>query len=233
MVILDAFYLSHTFEPIDIPNQQLVDRFLPRPSPRIKMDTTDPCALNQLVTPAAYMEMRYNTQVAMETAQDCLGKIEQEFAVIFNRTHGPVEAIQCRDADIILVTTGTVTGTCRPVLADLRSRGEKVGLFKIKLFRPFPKDLICRHLGAAQKIAVIDRNVSFGAGGIFAQEIQAALCNLDRHPRVFSYLAGLGGRDITPNTLIEIYNETKKKSTPGQESVWIELNQEIVETWCN
>jgi hypothetical protein len=230
---LDAFYLSHTFEPIDIPEQQLVDRFLPRISPRIKMDTADPCALNQLVTPAAYMEMRYNTQLAMETAQDCFGKIEKEFATAFNRTHGPVEAIRCRDADIIMVTTGTVTGTCRQVLADLRSRGEKVGLFKIKLFRPFPSDLICRHLGAVKKIAVVDRNVSFGAGGIFAQEIRAALCNLDRPPRVFSYVAGLGGRDITPNTLVEIYNETKKNSTPKQESVWIGLNQEIVETWRN
>ena len=170
---------------------------------------------------------------AMETAQDCFGKIEKEFAAAFNRTHGPVEAIRCRDADIIMVNTGTVTGTCRQVLADLSSRGEKVGLFKIKLFRPFPNDLICRHLGAAKKIAVIDRNVSFGAGGIFAQEIRAALCNLDRPPRVFSYVAGLGGRDITPNTLIEIYNETKKKSKPEQKSVWIGLNQKIVETWRN
>jgi pyruvate/2-oxoacid:ferredoxin oxidoreductase alpha subunit len=233
MVILDAFYLSHTFEPIDLPAQQLVDRFLPPPSPRFKMDTADPCALNQLVTPAAYMEMRYNTQVAMEEALDCLGKTEEQFAGIFNRTYGPVEAIQCRDADIIMVTSGTVTGTCRQVLAHLRSRGEKVGLFKIKLFRPFPANLICRHLGAAKKIAVIDRNVSFGAGGIFAQEIRAALCNLDTHPRVFGYVAGLGGRDITPDTLIEIYNETKKKSTPDQESVWIGLNQEIVESWYN
>ncbi len=233
MVILDAFYLSHTFEPIDLPAQQLVDRFLPPPSPRFKMDTADPCALNQLVTPAAYMEMRYNTQVAMEEALDCLGKTEEQFAGIFNRTYGPVEAIQCRDADIIMVTSGTVTGTCRQVLAHLRSRGEKVGLFKIKLFRPFPANLICRHLGAAKKIAVIDRNVSFGAGGLFAQEIRAALCNLDTHPRVFGYVAGLGGRDITPDTLIEIYNETKKKSTPDQESVWIGLNQEIVESWYN
>ena len=233
MVILDAFYLSHTFEPIDIPDQQLVDRFLPRPCPRIKMDTADPCALNQLVTPAAYMEMRYNTQLAMETAQDCFGKIEQEFAAAFNRTHGPVEAIRCRDADIIMVTSGTVTGTCRQVLADLRSRGEKVGLFKIKLFRPFPSDLICRHLGAAKKIAVIDRNVSFGAGGIFAQEIRAALCNHNPHPPVFGYVAGLGGRDITPDTLVEIYNHTKKSPFPAAETIWIGLNQETVEAWSN
>ena len=233
MVILDAFYLSHTFEPIDIPEQQLADRFLPPPSPRIQMDTADPCALNQLVTPAAYMEMRYNIHLAMESAHDCLEKIETEFAATFSRSHGPVEAIQCRDADIIMVTTGTVTGTCRQVQADLRSRGEKVGLFKIKLFRPFPQNLICRHLGAAKKIAVIDRNFSFGSGGIFAQEIRAALCHLDTPPRVFSYVAGLGGRDITPNTLIEIYNDTKKHSTPAQASVWVGLNREIVETWRN
>jgi pyruvate ferredoxin oxidoreductase alpha subunit len=233
MVIMDAFYLSHTFEPIDIPHQQQVDRFLPPPSPRFKMDTANPRALNQLVTPAAYMEMRYNTQLAMEKAQECMAQIEEEFSVIFDRTYGPVEAIQCCDADIIMVTTGTVTGTCRQVLTHLRSRGEKVGLLKIKVFRPFPADLICRHLGAAKKIAIIDRNISFGAGGIFAQEIRAALCQLDTHPRVFGYVAGLGGRDITPDTLIEIYNETKNKSTPLQESVWIGLNQEIVEPWRN
>jgi pyruvate/2-oxoacid:ferredoxin oxidoreductase alpha subunit len=233
MVIMDAFYLSHTFEPIDIPDQHLVDHFLPSLSPRFKMDTADPCALNQLVTPAAYMEMRYNTQLAMEETPKCLAEIEEQFAGIFNRTHGPVEAIQCRDADIIMVTTGSVTGTCRQVLANLRSQGEKVGLFKIKLFRPFPADLICRHLGTAKKIAVIDRNISFGAGGIFAQEISAVLCRLETHPRVFGYVAGLGGRDITPETLMEIYRKTKKNSTPEQESVWIGLNQEIVGPWRN
>jgi pyruvate ferredoxin oxidoreductase alpha subunit len=179
------------------------------------------------------MEMRYNTQLAMEEAFSCLDEIEKQFAGVFNRKHGPVEAIQCNDADIIMVTTGSVTGTCRQVLADLRSQGEKVGLFKIKLFRPFPADLICRHLARADKIAVIDRNISFGAGGIFAQEISAALCRLETHPRVFGYVAGLGGRDITPQTLMEIYHKTKKESTPEPESVWIGLNQDIVGSWRN
>lgn len=233
MVVLDAFYLSHTFEPIDVPDQEMVDRFLPPPAPRIRMDTADPCAVNQLVTPAAYMEMRYNTQLAMEEAQRRLVLIEKEFETIFNRTHGLVEAIHCEDAEIIMVTTGTVTGTCREVLADLRSRGEKVGLFKLKLFRPFPADLICRHLKSAPKIAVIDRNISFGAGGIFAQEIRAALCNPDPHPQVFGYVAGLGGRDITPDTLVEIYNHTKNNPAPAEETIWIGLNQETIESWRN
>jgi len=233
MVVLDAFYLSHTFEPIDVPDQELADRFLPPPAPRIRMDTADPCALNQLVTPAAYMEMRYNTQIAMAEAQRRLVQIEKEFETIFNRSHGPVEAVHCEDADIIMVTTGTVTGTCRQVLADLRSQGEKVGLFKLKLFRPFPADLIGRHLKSAQKIAVVDRNISFGAGGIFAQEIRAALCNHNPHPPVFGYVAGLGGRDITPDTLVEIYNHTKNHPAPAEETIWIGLNRETVESWRN
>ena len=233
MVVLDAFYLSHTFEPVDVPDQEMVDRFLPPPSPRIRMDTADPCAVNQLVTPAAYMEMRYNTQLAMEEAQRCLVQIEKEFETIFNRAHGLVEAVHCEDAEIIMVTTGTVTSTCRQVLADLRSRGEKVGLFKLKLFRPLPADLISRHLKSAPKIAVIDRNISFGAGGIFAQEIRAALCNQDPHPQVFGYVAGLGGRDITPDTLVEIYKNTKENPAPAAETIWIGLNQDTVETWSN
>ena len=233
MVVLDAFYLSHTFEPVDVPDQETVDRFLPPPAPRIRMDTADPCAVNQLVTPAAYMEMRYNTQLAMEEAQGRLAQIEKEFETIFNRTHGLVEAVHCEDADIIMVTTGTVTSTCRQVLADLRSQGHKVGLFKLKLFRPLPVDLIRRHLGSAPKIAVIDRNISFGAGGIFAQEIRAALCNHEPRPQVFGYVAGLGGRDITPDTLAEIYNHTKESPAPAAETIWIGLNQETVKSWSN
>lgn len=233
MVILDAFYLSHTFEPIDVPDQATVDRFLPPLTPRFRLDPDDPRAFNQLVTPAAYMEMRYNTQLAMAEAQRRLGLIEKEFAAVFGRTHGAVEAIHCEDADVIMVTTGTVTATCRKVLADLRSTGEKVGLFKLKLFRPFPADLICRHLKSAPKIAVIDRNISFGAGGIFAQEIRAALCNQQPRPWVFGYIAGLGGRDITPDTLVEIYRNAQNQPAPVQDVIWIGLNRETVGSWCN
>ncbi len=101
------------------------------------------------------------------------------------------------------------------------------------MFRPFPADLIGRYLKSAPKIAVIDRNISFGAGGIFAQEIRAALCNLDPHPQVFGYVAGLGGRDITPDTLVEIYNRTKSQPAPTAETIWIGLNQETVASWRN
>ena len=233
MVVLDAFFLSHTFEPIDVPDQQAVDQFLPPPKPRLRLDTATPNTFNQLVTPAAFMEMRYNTQLAMEEAVRRYDQIEKEFKSIFNREYGPIEAIHCEDAEIILVTTGTVTSTCRQVLAELRTRGEKVGLFKLKMFRPFPAETIRRHLGSAHKVAVVDRNFSFGSGGIFAQEIRAALASLRPSPQVFGYIAGLGGRDITPQTLTEIYNKTQKSSSPAEESIWIGLNQEIIDAWRN
>lgn len=233
MVVLDAFFLSHTYEPVEIPDQEQVDQFLPPLSPRIQLDTANPFAIYQMVAPSAYMEMRYNIQVAMELVTSRFSEIEDEFETIFGRKHGPLEAIQCEDAEIILATAGTTASTCRHVIADLRKKGEKAGLLKLKMFRPYPTDQIRRHLGQAQKVAVIDRNFSFGASGIFAQEIKSALCNTDVRPPVFGYVAGLGGRDVTPQTLEEIYWQTKNNNIPKDESVWIGLNQELVESWSN
>jgi pyruvate ferredoxin oxidoreductase alpha subunit len=224
MVVLDAFFLSHTFEPVDIPDQDMVDRFLPPFSPRIVLDPSDPFAMGQMAPPNVYMEMRHDIQKAMEQVPDIFGKVEDEFLEIFGRTYGMMEKVCCDDAGIIMIATGTAASTCRKVIYDLRSQGEDVGMLKLKMFRPFPIDLIREHLGQAQKIAVIDRNFSFGASGIFAQEIRAALYNNRDHPPVFGYIAGLGGRDVTPEILTEIYWKTKNSTAPKEESVWIGLS---------
>ena len=223
MVILDAFFLSHTYEPVDIPDQEAVDRFIPPMEPKIKLDTTDPHALGQMVPPGAYMEMRHDIQQAMERVPSLYRQLEEVYTELFGRAYGDVEAVQCDDADIVLVVSGTATGTCREALSDLRSRGEKAGMLKIKMFRPFPDESIRRSLRKAAKIAVVDRNCSFGAGGIFAQEIRSALCRMEGAPRVFSYIAGLGGRDITCETLEEIYFRTKSTALPDARSQWIGL----------
>jgi pyruvate ferredoxin oxidoreductase alpha subunit len=225
MVVLDAFYLSHTYEPVDIPDQEMVDRFLPPYEPKFQLDTENPCAFGSLVTPNVYMEMRHNIAEAMEEAQSLFQDIENEFDQIFNRRYGAVEPVACDDAEIILVTSGTVTSTCRQVIDDLRSQGEKVGLLKVKFFRPFPVDLIRQNLTSAKKIAVIDRNFSFGASGIFAQEIRAALCNTVERPLVFGFIAGIGGRDVTTNVLEDIYWDTKNNEVPEKESIWMGLQE--------
>ncbi len=225
MVVLDAFYLSHTYEPVDVPDQDEVDRFLPTYEPAFILDTKHPYSLSPLVTPNAYMEMRYDIAMAMDDALEQFDRVEDEFAKIFDRRYGAVEAIDCEGADIVFVTSGTVTSTGRLLLEELRPRGEKVGVLKIKLFRPFPVEAVRRALGKAKKVVVIDRNFSFGASGIFAQEVRAAICNVPGHPPVFGYIAGLGGRDITVKLLEEIYFDVKGSSAPRKESIWVGLQE--------
>lgn len=225
MVVLDAFFLSHTYEPVDIPQQADVDRFLPPFKPAFQLDTTHPAAFNQLSPPNVYMEMRRDLQDAMEAAKDELEKIDAAFHSVFGRRYGAVEAVHCDDADIIFVTSGTITSTCRLVVEKLRAQGERVGLLKMRLFRPFPYEMLKERVLRARKLAVVDRNFSFGASGIFAQEIRAALCNEPRRPLVFGYVAGLGGRDVTPDVLEEIYWTTKTTPSPDSESSWVGLQQ--------
>jgi pyruvate/2-oxoacid:ferredoxin oxidoreductase alpha subunit len=225
MVVLDAFFLSHTYEPVDVPEQEEADRFLPPYEARFELDPKNPCTFGPLVPPAVYMEMRHDMAAAMDTALANFAQIEDDYERIFGRRYGAVEAIACDDAEIVFVTSGTVTSTARLVLDNLRARGEKLGILKIKLFRPFPLEFIRKALKGAKKIAVIDRNFSFGASGIFAQEVRAALCNAPVHAPVFGYIAGIGGRDVTPEVLEEIYWKTKNSAAPERESIWIGLQE--------
>jgi pyruvate/2-oxoacid:ferredoxin oxidoreductase alpha subunit len=233
MVLLDAFFLSHTYEPVDVPDQESVDKFLPSLLPRFQLDTGNPGAFNQFVAPQAYMEMRYNIQTAMEQVPDNFGRIAQEFETIFGRPHNPAEAVKCEDAEIVFVTAGTTVSTCRQAVNRLRAQGEKAGLIKLKMFRPFPVDFFRQVLSGKQKVAVVDRNFSFGASGIFAQELKAALYHTESAPRIFGYIAGLGGRDVISQTIEDIYWQTKKEANPQSDSIWIGLDQETVESWRN
>jgi len=225
MVMLDAFYLSHTYEPVDIPEEADAYRFLPPYEPRFKMSTADPHSFAGLVPPVSYMEMRHDIALAMEDALPQEVQIEEEFASIFGRRYSALEAINCDDAEIVFMTSGTITSTTRLVVQKLREQGEKVGLLKIRLFRPFPTDLLREALKNAKKVAVIDRNFSFGTSGIFAQELRSALCNFSPKPLVFGYIAGIGGRDVTPAIIESIYQTTKSTATPDENGVWAGLKE--------
>jgi pyruvate ferredoxin oxidoreductase alpha subunit len=233
MVVLDAFFLSHTYEPVDIPDQKTVDAFLPPLSPRFQLDTANPAAFNQFVAPQAYMEMRYNIQTAMQQVRENYHHIVQDFKTIFGRDPCLAEDVHCDDAEIIFVTAGTTVSTCRQAVDRLRQAGEKAGLLKLKMFRPFPVDFFRQVLNGKQKVAVVDRNCSFGASGIFAQELRAALYNAEAPPEIFGYIAGLGGRDVTPETIEDIYWQTKKEDRLQTENIWIGLDQEMLKSWHN
>lgn len=231
LVALDAFFLSHTYEPVDIPDQGSVDAFLPPLTPRFQLDTNRPGAFNQFVAPHAYMEMRYNIQTAMEQVPESYGRIAQEFEGLFGRRHSPAEAVQCEDAEIIFAAAGTTVSTCRQAVERLRADGQKAGLLKLKMFRPFPVEFCRQILSGKPKLAVIDRNCSFGASGIFAQELRSAIYDAESPPRIFGYVAGLGGRDVTPQTIEDIYWQTKNNDTPPSAGIWIGLAQETIKSW--
>jgi len=223
MVILDAFVLSHTSEGVDIPDQDRVDGFLPPYRPQLKLDIDDPHAFGPIVAPEHYMEMRYKMQKAMEEAASVAREVDEEFGEVFGRSYGLVEPYRLEGAEVALVTSGTVTSTSREVIDELREQGVKVGLLKVRLFRPFPSMAVRQALADIPKVAVIDRNISFGHGGIFAQEVKSALYNVDgaHRPPVFGFIAGLGGRDVTPEPIKEIINITLANDAPPEEISWI------------
>jgi pyruvate/2-oxoacid:ferredoxin oxidoreductase alpha subunit len=220
MLVLDAFFLSHTEEPVDIPDQELVDRYLPPYHARYKLDPSDPHAFGALVPPDHYMELRYKIQRAMEQAVEVARQADEEFREVFGRSCGLVEKYRLEDAEVVLVTSATITSTARVVVDELREEGHKVGLLKVRLFRPFPVEEIREALAGVRKVAVIDRNISFGHGGIFAEETKSALYNGPHRPPIFGFIIGLGGRDVTPASIRGIAEYAFQHDAPEGEIIW-------------
>ena len=227
MIVLDAFVLSHTAEPVEIPDQDKVDQFLPKRVAPYKLDPKEPHAFNGLVTPDDYMEMRYDMQLGMDSALQYIPKVVDEWEASFGRRWDIVEPIYMDDADIVLVTSGTVTSLARIAAEELREQGEKVGILKMKLFRPFPVELVQKYLAGRKKVAIIDRNFSFGMGGIWTQEIKRVMFNVSNKPQIQGYIVGLGGRDITPQTIKDIYNNVKELDKPQDRDIWIGLKDHL------
>ena len=212
MIVLDAFFLSHTSEPVDVPDQAEVDAFLPRREARLKLDVHDPHAFGALTTPAVYMELRLRQQEAFDRAREAFAAVDREWAERFGRGYGALESYRTEDAEIVLVTSGTITSTTRHVVNERRARGERIGLVKVKMFRPFPTGPLRDALSHVPAVAVLDRNISPGHGGIFAEEIRAALYDLPpgRRPRIDGYVVGLGGRDVTPAVIEDCLERTRR-----------------------
>ena len=143
---------------------------------------------------------------------------------MFGRSYGGlVEEYRTEDAELVLVASSTVASTSRMTIDQLREKGMKVGMLKMRFFRPFPTKDVINVLKGRKKVAVIDRNISYGQGGIFCEEIRSVLYNIDQkeRPPVFGYVAGLGGRDITPTTIREILLRTLKEDKPKENIIWI------------
>jgi pyruvate/2-oxoacid:ferredoxin oxidoreductase alpha subunit len=223
MVCLDAFFLSHTSEPVAVPEQADVDEWLPPFAPPFTLTPDDPRAFGGLPLGDSYMELRARMQRAMDDALLVADDAARSYAQRFGRYHALVERSGAADADVVLVTTGSITGTAREVVARRLEAGHRVGLAKVRLFRPFPFAAICEAVKGAARVAVIDRNISFGHGGIVASEIRSALCSMPAAPVVFSFVAGLGGRDVTPEVIDDVLTYTLERPSPEAGTMWVGL----------
>ena len=208
MICLDGFSLSHTYEAVDIPEQEEVDAFLPPYDPELKLDVDNPKTFGAMIFPDWYYEMRYKMNEAMEKALSVIAEVDEEFGERFGRRYGIVENYRCDGAKTIIIASGTIASTAKDVIDKMRDAGESVGLAKVRVFRPFPKDEIRKITQNAENVGVIDRNISFGHEGIFFSETKSALYNAPHKPKVIGFIAGLGGRDVTPEGIENMINLT-------------------------
>jgi pyruvate ferredoxin oxidoreductase alpha subunit len=194
-VCFDGYVLTHTYEPVSIPTQEEVDAYLPAFNPYQRLDASNPLSFGMYATPDYYMEFRYEIDQAQHRAKEVFAKAGREFAEQFERDYSaPVEGYRLEDADTAILAMGSICGTVKDAIDEMRDAGKKVGLLKIRMFRPFPADEIADALKGVSTVAVLDRNISLGSGGAVGTEVKAALSGSGT--AVYDYIVALGGRDI-------------------------------------
>ena len=228
MVCLDGVYLSYLAESVDVPDQSRVDEYLPP----FKTTLTNDNRFRMFIrTPAEqigyeqydYMTNRYQLHKLEGSCVDAALHANEEFKIHFDRGYDPVEQYKCLDADIIVLMSGSAVGTCRYVIDMMRDEGYKVGLVKLKMFRPFPKDLVRQALLGRKKVAVIDRDLSPGECGIIYQEVKWALNMSNRNHAVplYGFISGLGGADISTELIREAILYMIRRDPPEDEVIWL------------
>jgi len=215
MVNMDGFTLTHTYEPVEIPAESLIKKYLPAyvPPKDTILDVNNPRSLGTFATPDKYMEIRQELFNDVLAAKKEIVNLNSEFKKVFGRglgDDGLVEQYKTKDAEIILVAMGSVCGTIKEAIDELRNKGKKVGLLKIISFRPFPDDEVAAILSKAKHVGVIDKSISIGTEGILASDIKRTCYNKTK-AEIKSFVVGLGGRDVTEKMIGEIVGMVKDK----------------------
>jgi pyruvate ferredoxin oxidoreductase alpha subunit len=217
MVNYEGYIQSHTLEEVEIPNQQKTDQFLPLTRVRT-LDVENPQAVNTVASPDFYMDYKFRQNEAMEQALTVINSVSADYAKDFGRDwSGLIDTYQMEDAEHALVAMGSMISDARLVVDELRSQGQKVGLVKIRAWRPFPGSALREALAKVQLITVCDKNIVFGLGGALGTEVKSAL--FGQTVRVNSYILGLGGRDVTTEEIknvLELSENTDKQATASE-----------------
>jgi len=231
LTCMDAFIVSHTQTETNLPSQVDVDRYLPNLDLPHRIHHDEARTLGGLAWPHEGLSMRLEIDEAMKRVPDVYQECRQDFQDVFGRDPGDViQTFGTEDADEILITTGTMATTAREVVRQRRACGEKTGLVKIKMFRPFPEDMLRQACSTAQRVAVLDRNYAAGTGGVFWQDTRAAFQGYRDDLLIQNYLTGLCGEDVTPVVIGDILADLARRDTAGQ-PVWmgIDTNKETLQ----
>jgi pyruvate ferredoxin oxidoreductase alpha subunit len=208
---IDGFTLSHFIEPIDIPTLESVRKFLPPWKPLVKLDVSDPLSIGLLGTPESYTEARKATDNVLVASKPVVVQAFKEFKEAFGREYNVVESYRTDGAETILITMGSISETAMTAVDELRDLGEKVGLVRIRLWRPFPSEELLDALKGAKNVAVIDRHMVMGApDGPVSLEIKSLLYDSNPRPKVTNFILGLGGRDVTRDDFKYIAKRAKE-----------------------
>ena len=216
MVCMDGFILTHAYERVDMPAQAEVDAFLPPYEPRQVLDPAEPVSIGAMVGPEAFMEVRYLAHAKQLQALEVIPRIAEEFRQRFGRDAGGlVRGYRCEDAETIVVALGSVIGTLKDTIDEMRDEGQKIGVLGIRSFRPFPLAAVRAALQEARRVVVLEKSFSVGLGGVVSTDVRLALSGLQLHG--YTVVAGLGGRSITQaslkRTLLEAIADTLQPLT--------------------
>ena len=210
MVNLDGFILTHTYEKVEVPSEKQVKTFLPAFKLEGQMDLKAPKNLFFTSSPAHNMAFKYQQHEAMLKAKNIIKNIDDQYSKITGRSYGGlVEDYKCQDAEAIIITLGSVTGLVRNVVDELREKGQKVGVLKIRYMRPFPEEKIVKYTASAKAIAVLEKDISFGYQGTVFTNVVAAI--KESKAKLYNYIAGLGGKDIKEAEIRDIYAQLYAK----------------------
>jgi pyruvate ferredoxin oxidoreductase alpha subunit len=209
MVCMDGFILTHAVEQVDVPTQEQVDAYLPPFDPRQVLDPDEPVSIGAMVGPEAFTEVRYLAHAKQLQALDLIPQHAAAFKQIFGRDSGGlVRPYRCEDAETIIVAMGSVLGTIKDVIDEMRDEGHKIGVLGIISFRPFPLAAVRDVLEHAQRVMVLEKSLAIGLGGILSNDVRMSLSGIQLHG--YTVIAGLGGRAITKKSLHGLFRQAEK-----------------------
>ena len=225
MVCMDGFILTHAFERVDVPEQAQVDAYLPPFVPRQSLDPAEPMSIGAMVGPEAFMEVRYLAHAKQMQALERIPQLSAEFKTIFGRDSGGLVRTYCADdADTIIIAMGSILGTIKDTVDEMRADGHKIGVLGITSYRPFPLQQVRDALIHAKRFLVLEKSLAVGMGGILATDVRMAVTGTGL--RGFTAIAGLGGRPIYKASLHKLFRQAEKEELPP--NTFLDLDWNVV-----